>query len=130
MTMFTPDVRALAEELRVECAEDYVGLWQIGRSLGDEQISGAGRTELIVQVATHLLADETVRLGQFKEGVFEPWPGDATVQLERLRNELQQLGHAPDIGEIGWFHDLWARPVTVGSRRQRAGEPAPEIGRG
>jgi hypothetical protein len=103
MTMYNPDVRAIAAEFRQECAEDYVGLWQIARSLGSEQIPNAVRTDLIVDVTAHLLADETIRLGQFKEEVFVPWTGAVAAQLERLRTELQQLDRAPDIGEIGWF---------------------------
>lgn len=101
--MYNPNVRAIAAVFRHECAEDYVGLWQIARSLESEQIPSAVRTDLIIDVTTHLLADETIRLGHFKEGVFEPWTGAVAAQLERLRTELQPLDCAPDIGEIGWF---------------------------
>lgn len=103
MTMYTPDVRAIAEEFRRESAEDYVGFWQIARSLKVGQLSDEAVAELIVQVAAHLLADGTICIGQFNNGAFEPWTGDVTAQLEQLHNELRQLGRVPDIGEIGWF---------------------------
>jgi hypothetical protein len=63
-----------------------------------------------VQVAAYLLADGAIVMGQFRDGVFEPWAGDTAGQLERLRDELRQLGRAPDIGEIGWFA---ARPPNL-----------------
>ncbi|HEU4885178.1 MAG TPA: hypothetical protein VFT45_23150 [Longimicrobium sp.] len=86
---------------RRECAEDYVGLWQISHVL-KEHGDDVG-TEQIVAVVAALLEDPEIAVGQFDDGRFVEWTGSPEGRIERIRGELIQLGAAPDIGDVAWL---------------------------
>lgn len=103
MTNRSGEISALIEDLRRECDDDYVGLWQIAPLHRSADMPFTAITDLIGEVAAGLLAHPEIVFGQFRDYVFEPWPGDPESHLARILTELEQLGHAPSIGEIGWF---------------------------
>jgi len=92
----------LAAVFRRECAEDFVGLWQISRALG----AGATRAEHaeeIIAVVNAMLDDDTVAIGQFKDGEFVEWKDPHGEIMDRLRCELIALDRKPTIGEVAWL---------------------------
>lgn len=91
----------VVDGFRRECAEDYVGLWQISQAL--KESSGDSRTEQIVAVVAALLEDPEIAVGQFDDGRFVKWSGSREGRIERVRGELIQLGAAPDIGDVAWL---------------------------
>lgn len=104
----------VVEGFRRECAEDYVGLWQISRALKDHD--GASGTEQILAIVAALLADRDIVAGQFEDGRFIEWSGRREENVARIRNELVRLGTDPDIGDVAW---LVERPPDHSAGRQR-----------
>ena len=93
----------VVHELRQECEEDYVGLWEVARLLQEFRLGVGSRGQTIAAVAAALLADPEITIGQFEDKVFQEWPGDTADRVERLKRELSNLGRAPDIGEVAWI---------------------------
>lgn len=98
--MVTLDQAAAA--LRADCAEDYVGIWEVSRHLRESGWKGSLMDD-VVSVVGKLLEDPSIMIGQFHDNVFEAWPGSIEAQLGRVAAELQDLGRDPDIGEIAWL---------------------------
>jgi hypothetical protein len=94
--------RQLAAEFRRECAEDYVGLWQISRAIGTSA-SASQHTDRIVEVVGAILDDDNIAIGDFEEGTFVEWRADRAVIQDRLRHKLAALDREPDIGEVAWL---------------------------
>lgn len=93
----------LIAQLREECDEDYVGVWEILSVLRRNGLGNDGVTEEIASVTAALLASPDITIGQFTDGVFHEWPGDTGSRLKRLESELRQIGHEPDIGDVAWL---------------------------
>jgi hypothetical protein len=96
-----PWFEKMVDGFRRECAEDYVGLWQIAHAL--KEFSRDSRTEQIVAVVAALLEDPEIAIGQFDDGRFVEWAGSREARIERVRRELLELGGAPDIGDVAWL---------------------------
>ncbi len=88
--------------LRADCAEDYVGIWEVARHLRDAGWGGS-LTDDVLSVVGKLLEDPSIMIGQFRDNIFEAWPGTVEAQLGRVTTELKELGRDPDIGEIAWL---------------------------
>jgi len=93
----------MVSELRQECSEDYVGVWQITRMLRDEGHTPVEMPDRVVEVVAALLSDGRVDIGQFEDEAFTAWQGDVGAKVSRLKAELQALGREPDIGEVAWL---------------------------
>lgn len=89
-------------QVRDECDEDYVGMWEIHRLLAEAETSAPDQAG-ILEVVDRLLAEGEVTIGQFSDGAFHEWPGDRAARVQRLQRELSELGRAPDIGDIAWL---------------------------
>jgi hypothetical protein len=96
---------AIAETLRRELDEDYVGIWKIPwhirhrvEGVSDERVLGLGKA-----VLETLLDDSTVRIGSLsgESDVFTPWPREHSV--EHVMLEWSALGRDPNIAEIAWL---------------------------
>lgn len=98
--MSEPQIAKVAEIVRLEAQQDYVGLWELHRLL--EEHGGSSPTR-IAQVVDVLLRDGSVDLGQFAEGRFYRWSEPIEMILARLESEMQVLNRPPDIGEIAWL---------------------------
>jgi hypothetical protein len=92
----------IVDSFRRECAEDYIGLWQISRAVRKVG-NPPEHLDLIVSVVEALLQQDHIAIGQFDGERFVEWQGDSDDQVMRLRRELLELGKDPDIGEIGWL---------------------------
>ena len=90
-------------DLRAECSDDYVGLWEVVRLLRDGGMGSAESAERIVAVVAALLDDPEITIGQFADGTFREWPGNAQDRVARLERELVALGRTPDIGDVAWL---------------------------
>jgi hypothetical protein len=101
MTMLQLD--DVIARVREECNEDYVGLWEIYRILEAKRGSAPDGPAVVTTIVRALLNDEGVAIGQFEDEVFAEWPGDRETKLKRLRSELENLGRAPNIGEVAWL---------------------------
>lgn len=102
--MTTPfvDLTRLSEDVRREAEEDYVGIWQIARTLMEAGLEDDLLVEMIVEVVGRV-SELGVEIGEFRSREFEFWSGDRAIKLERLRHELRMLNRAPDIGEVAWL---------------------------
>jgi hypothetical protein len=96
-----PWFEEMVEGFRRECAEDYVGLWQIAYAL--KETGGDSRTDQIVAVVAALLEDPEIAIGQFGDGRFVEWAGSREEHVQKIRGELLELGGAPDIGDVAWL---------------------------
>jgi class 3 adenylate cyclase len=96
-----PLFEEIVNGFRRECADDYVGLWQISRALKD--FTGESHTEDIVSVVAALLEHHAITVGQFEGGRFVEWAGSREERMDRIRRELLQLGTEPDIGDVAWL---------------------------
>jgi len=95
----------IRDSILTELPEDFVGLWWIPSRLRDEfGISDPDelrRKSLLV--AASVLAESEVVFGQFSRGEFCHWPETGDDAVRRIEREWRELGHEPDIGDIGWF---------------------------
>jgi hypothetical protein len=100
-------VKEVVNNLRVECHEDYVGLWTVPwhfqnvYNIADEPL----RREQSFKVIECLLALPDIGVGQFRpnEEVFEFWDIPTSDALKRISDEWDALGHEPNLGDIAWF---------------------------
>lgn len=100
MTEDDRGLRSIVHELVTETAEDDVGLWRVHQKLDR---LGEASTERIVQIVAQILHDDRIQIGQFSDAGFEVWPERGEARLARLQRELEELGHAPNIGEVAWL---------------------------
>jgi hypothetical protein len=101
----------VVDEFRRECAEDYVGLWQISRALKSYG-GGADHLEEILSVVSALLEKPGIVVGQFENDRFVEWGGSDEEHVDRLRRELFDLGKEPDIGDVAWLIQRADQPIT------------------
>lgn len=102
------DLKGIVADLRSECSDDYVGVWQIFRALADARVPASELQAATVEVVSQLLLDPLVAIGQFHENVFIPWADALNDKIRRLHAELQALGRVPDIGEVAWLVEIGA----------------------
>lgn len=93
----------IAADLFAECGEDYVGLWQICRSLPQTEEPMQDTVADVVAIVRQLLSMPGVRLGQCDGSAFVPWVDDTFEVLARLERQLHSLGRHPDVGQIAWL---------------------------
>lgn len=98
-----PELTSIIAAIRQNAETDYVGLWEIASMLDEDYGSAAVTPESVVAVVRGLLEPGDHVLGDFHGSVFVPWSGSTSEVLDRLTSDLTALGHAPDIGEVGWL---------------------------
>lgn len=96
-------VDRVVADMRIECAEDYVGLWRVYTFLRDGVGGTPGTKDKVLEVAERLLADPQMHIGQFEGERFIYWEGSSITKLRRLDDELMRLNREPILGEIAWF---------------------------
>lgn len=99
----TTDITGIVDAIEAEARADYVGLWVVMRDIAALEPEGDSDTRVgMLEAITEELLHRGVCFGQFNsQQRFMPWPSEDVVA--RMTNELNELGRAPDIGEIGWF---------------------------
>jgi len=100
------DFDSIQREILIEGLEDYVGLWQVARSV--RRTFGELPTERIRELALHrlkpLLDGALIEAGVPAEGgSFACWGSDAATTLHRIDAEWRELGKDPNIPDICWF---------------------------
>jgi hypothetical protein len=93
----------IAADVFAEAGEDYVGLWQLFRSLPETGKPTQDAVAEVIAILRQLLTMPGVRVGQFEGTTFVPWTGGNAEVLTRLENQLRSLGRYPDIGEVAWL---------------------------
>jgi hypothetical protein len=98
------DLITIAQQIRAECREDYVGLWSIVRRIRG---AGAGDQSKIVETTSallkQLLSEGGIIAGQFVDRKFHEWKMSPQEIVAKIECEWVNLGRDPDIGEIAWF---------------------------
>ena len=93
----------LAEDLRLECQEDHVGLWRVVACLRAEGVTDPmERRKEALAVAEYLLA-AGVEAGQFYGQEWQAWSLDPGAALKRIADGWKALGREPDLGDVVWF---------------------------
>ncbi len=108
----------LKRELLTELQDDYVGLWEVTRLVGDAL--GTSDAAVIQDITERVLFDMLmaglIRPGLAKDdGSFEPWSLEPERAALRITKELREVGGTPRLGEIAWF-DLTPRGERVAAR--------------
>jgi hypothetical protein len=88
--------------------DDWVGFSPItgaaSKLLGSDYSVPAER-ELTLELI-HDMLENGARAGDLTadpDHPFVPWDMDNDAALERIRRDMEALGHSPDSGEIGWI---------------------------
>ena len=98
----------IKEDILIECAEDYVGLWALAWEFrnADSKRDALEIRQKTIQLIKELLNDNLIKVGNFnvnEERFFEVWELSPTEIIKRIENEWDALGREPSIGEIVWF---------------------------
>lgn len=104
-----PKLTVLQQEILLACSADEVGLWEAvwhaKREFPNANPSEVKRETLSSLQA--LLSAGLIRAGlprvDSSTFVFEPWNLPVEQITQRIREEWDQLGHEPDLGDIVWF---------------------------
>lgn len=95
-------------QLRAEGEEDFIGLWEVVRSVQDDVPDADAAT--VRQISLEIV-DELLASGDWEAGFpaedgrsFEAWTLAPGAASERIRGEWEQLGREPNIGEIAWLN--------------------------
>lgn len=91
----------VVSELRRECREDYVGLWQVLARLSGARVRPT--REDVVAIAMALLDDPSIVVGEFDDEGFAAWAGTRAQVRERLAEAIGRAAWPPDIGDVAWF---------------------------
>src|SRR5258708_6295206 len=89
--------------------DDYVGLWQIVSRVS-KQDKSPSEEEIRAQAlkALRSLLKNGLVIGDLKaDGGFEQWPvQDTEAVISQVEMKWNELGHAPDIGDICWLNKI------------------------
>lgn len=96
----------IQSDIIIEGLDDYVGLWQVARSVRQEtpyQTGGSVRRTSLNELKP-LLHRGYITPGQLTEdGGFFEWPLAPVEALERIDREWLELGQDPNISQVCWF---------------------------
>jgi hypothetical protein len=88
-----------------EAHDDYVGLWQIFRRTHNRLIESDVADTQTLEIVRALIARGLLAGNLTKDGGFEPWEEEQPdAVVNRVQREWRQLGRAPTIDDIAWFH--------------------------
>jgi hypothetical protein len=112
-------------EIIIEGLDDYVGLWQVARSVRQEILyhTGGNTRRTSLNELGPLLHKRYITPGQLTEdGGFLGWHLEPIEALERIDREWLELDQDPDISQICWFSntskgDELAQAVTKSRSR-------------
>ena len=92
----------LLEDLLDECDDDYVGLWSIVACVRRAKYDDAKQVTLAL--LQFLLSLGVIHAGELDARFgFVPWTLTADEAIHRIRQEWDQLGSDPRLGDIAWF---------------------------
>lgn len=95
-------------QLRAEGEEDFVGLWEVVRSVQDHvpHADAASIRQISLEIVDELLSN-----GEWEAGFpaedgrsFDAWTLLPPAAVARIQREWDQLGREPNIGEIAWLN--------------------------
>ena len=98
------DLIPIAQQVRAECREDYVGLWSIVRRIRGAGVADRSSViEITLALLRQLLSEGEIIAGQFADRKFHEWKAPPQEIIAKIESEWTNLGRDPDIGEIAWF---------------------------
>jgi len=92
-------------EILAECDRDHVGLWWVIKLIRQESARTHGNEQReTLDVLKGLLEEGLILVGQpTVEGDFLVWDTSPIDSIEHMREEWNQLGREPRLGEVAWF---------------------------
>ncbi|MDX6528471.1 MAG: hypothetical protein QOH41_761 [Blastocatellia bacterium] len=96
----------IREDFLSECATDSVGLWSLIWNI--KHVAGVSDSEEIRKLALAILLGLLIS-GRIRAGVpteehgFEQWQLSPEQIIRAIKQQWDDLGREPDIGEIVWF---------------------------
>src|SRR5258706_3895123 len=99
------DLDSIQREILMEGLDDYVGLWQVVRSLRERfgDLPTDRIRELALERLQPLLDQGLIESGMPGSGEFLSWGSDAATTLARIDAEWRALGKDPNMPDICWF---------------------------
>jgi len=102
----TNDLQEIAKDFLTEAQEDYVGLWSLVWDIKNDfpELDRNESRASVLNIIRELLHENLIKAGIPKiSGDFEEWTGSVEEIVSRIRNEWEELGTDPTIGDIVWF---------------------------